>query len=66
MGKQTFKLITLASLCLLLFSLYLNFLYKGDTSEFTPVKKSTTDSSILAHTGIQLPYPHIEPNAHIK
>lgn len=54
MQKQTFKLITLASLCLLLFSLYLNFLHKGDTSEFIPVKKVTTDSAILAQTNLSI------------
>lgn len=48
MKRVTFKLITMASFCLLLFSLYLNFLYKESSSEFAPVHNKTPDSTATA------------------
>jgi hypothetical protein len=45
MRRQTFRLMTVVSFCLLVFSLYLNFLYKGGNSEFAPVKRSAAIDS---------------------
>jgi hypothetical protein len=53
MRRLTFRLITIGSFCLLLFSLYLNFIYKVPTTDFAPISKdsanSTTAAKKLAH-----------------
>jgi hypothetical protein len=49
MKKYIFWLFTMAAFFLLLFSLYLNFFYKGGDSEFAPIKKGTTDSTLMTN-----------------
>ncbi len=59
MRTLTFRLITLASFCFLLFSLYLNFLYKENKSEFAPVHNKSSDSTIAAK---QFSHIHLQRN----